>query len=84
MIKPQVNLESTNIWDHKPGWCQPWSIILTGLLAIVGSWLILHILWITIGVSLLMSIWWIYFLGVYPKAFAEYISSQQDKARPNT
>ena len=72
-----MTLESINIWDYKPWWCQPWSIILTGITAISGSWLILHTLWISIGVTVVMAVWWSYFLVIYPKVFAQYIASQQ-------
>ena len=72
--------ESTNVWDYKPTWCQPWSIILTGISLIFASWLILHNVWLTLAVSLAMFVWWIYFLVVYPKAFAEYITAQQTMA----
>ena len=72
--------ESTNVWDYKPAWCQPWSIILTGISLILASWLILHNVWLTLAVSLAMFVWWIYFLVVYPKAFAEYITARQTMA----
>ena len=71
------NLESSNIWDYKPKWCQPWSILLTGILLSVGSWLIFHILWITAIVSILIIIWWVYFLLLYPRIFKEYVESQR-------
>ena len=70
--------ESTNIWDYKPKWCQPWSIILTGSLAVAASWLVLHTVWLTAGVSLAIAAWWVYFLLLYPKAFAEYIAQQNN------
>nr|WP_306465771.1 DUF6737 family protein [Spirulina major] len=31
------NIKSMNFWDYKPWWCQPWSILLTGGVAIAGS-----------------------------------------------
>lgn len=65
----ESNSDSTNIWDYKPWWCQPWSIIMTGVAIIVSSWLILHTLWITIGISILIVAWWLYFLILYPQAF---------------
>lgn len=68
---------STSVWDYKPGWCQPWSIILTGITIVAGSWLLLHKIWLTAAVSLPIVAWWIYFLILYPKAFAEYIAAQQ-------
>ena len=69
--------KSISVWDYKPGWCQPWSIILTGMTIVAGSWLVLHNIWLTIAISLPVIAWWVYFLLIYPKAFAEYIASQQ-------
>lgn len=78
-MKLEFNTESTNVWNYKPGWCQPWSIMLTGIIIIAGSWLVLHTIWLTIAISLAIIAWWVYFLILYPKAFAEYIASQQTK-----
>jgi hypothetical protein len=69
--------QSINVWDYKPGWCQPWSIILAGMTIVAVSWLVLHNVWLTLIVSLAIIAWWVYFLLIYPKAFAEYIASQQ-------
>ena len=76
-MKLDSNIKSINVWDYKPAWCQPWSIILTGITILAGSWLVLHNVWITTAVSLPIIAWWVYFLLLYPKAFAEYIASQQ-------
>ena len=75
-MKLESNTNSTNIWDYKPKWCQPWSILLTGITIITGSWLVFHLLWLTIAVSLAIIAWWVYFLILYPQAFANYIASQ--------
>ena len=75
---------STNIWDYKPAWCQPWSIILTGIIVTAASWLVLHTLWITVGVAVAITAWWIYFLIIYPQAFAEYIAAQNQELNTNT
>ncbi|MEM7758957.1 MAG: DUF6737 family protein [Cyanobacteria bacterium P01_A01_bin.40] len=74
-MKLESNSKSTNVWDYKPKWCQPWSIILTGIMIIAGSWLILHLVWLTIAISLPIIAWWVYFLILYPQAFADYIAS---------
>lgn len=76
-MKLESNSKSINVWDYKPGWCQPWSIILTGITVVAVSWLILHSIWVTVAVSLPIIAWWVYFLLIYPKAFAEYIAAQQ-------
>ncbi|HEY9772095.1 MAG TPA: DUF6737 family protein [Coleofasciculaceae cyanobacterium] len=78
-MKLEFNTESTNVWDYKPRWCQPWSIMLTGITIIAGSWLVLHTIWLTIAISLAIITWWVYFLILYPKAFAEYIATKQTK-----
>jgi hypothetical protein len=69
------NLKETtkylNVWDYKPWWCQPWSIILTGISIIVTSWLLTKIVWIAIGISIPIILWWVYFLIFYPQLFKQ-------------
>lgn len=57
----------TSVWVYKPWWCQPWSILLTGIAIISGSWFVSRTLWITGLVSLPISAWMIYFVLIYPK-----------------
>ena len=59
--------KSPSIWNYKPWWCQPWSIILTGIALIGGSWLLLLNLWITSFVAIPVLIWMIYFVLIFPK-----------------
>lgn len=70
---------SLNVWDYKPRWCQPWSIVLSGLSAIAFVWLITKIVWLTAIVSVFIFLWWFYFLGVYPKAFAKMMLNQDSE-----
>lgn len=65
MNKP--NTENFNVWNYKPWWCQPWSIILTGIAIIGGSWLLFHTVWLSIIVALPITAWWSYFLLLYPR-----------------
>lgn len=67
---------SANIWNDKPWWCQPWSILLTGMGLISGSWLILRSLWVTVLVAIPVLTWMVFFLLIYPKAMAQ--SLEQD------
>ncbi|MEM8828981.1 MAG: DUF6737 family protein [Cyanobacteria bacterium P01_G01_bin.19] len=69
--------QSSNVWDYKPAWCQPWSIILTGICIIAASWLVLHLLWVTVGISVVIAVWWVYFLIIFPQAFSRYIKEQK-------
>lgn len=62
---------SESVWDYKPWWCQPWSILLTGWGAIAASWLLLHRYWITGLVAAPLLAWMGFFLLVFPKVAAE-------------
>ena len=70
MLNPEVpNPES--VWQLKPWWCQPWSILLTGLAVVVASWLLLHLWWLTAGVSVVIGAWWLLFLVLMPAAWKQ-------------
>ena len=66
------------IWKYKPWWCQPWSIILTGLVIITVSWWLLHNLIITIILSIMIIIWWAYFLVFYPRLMAKILTEESE------
>jgi hypothetical protein len=59
------------VWEYKPWWCQPWSILLTGLGLIAASWLVLHRLWLTVLVAIPLSAWMGYFVLVFPRLVAQ-------------
>jgi hypothetical protein len=68
------------VWQYKPWWCQPWSILLTGAVLISGSWLLGHRVWLTLLVALPVVTWMVYFLLVYPRLMQPYLQqSQQGK-----
>jgi hypothetical protein len=54
-------------WKFKPWWCQPWSILLTGLTLIGGSWVIFKTIWFTVIVAIPISIWMGFFLLIWPQ-----------------
>jgi len=54
-------------WKYKPWWCQPWSILLTGVTLITGSWVIFKTIWLTILVSVPLLIWMGFFLLIWPQ-----------------
>jgi hypothetical protein len=56
-----------NPWNYKPWWCQPWSIVLTGITIIGGSWLLWRIFWLTIIVAIPILIWMGFFLLIWPQ-----------------
>jgi len=73
-----------SMWQMKPWWCQPWSIVLTGITVPLGSWLLLHRLWITLPVALVMVAWWVLFLGLVPAQYAAYArEAKANLAKPN-
>ncbi|MGB3294423.1 MAG: DUF6737 family protein [Phormidesmis sp.] len=61
---------AASIWQVKPWWCQPWSIVLTGLAIPTGSWLLFQRLWITLPVAGVIVVWWLLFLGLVPAQYA--------------
>jgi hypothetical protein len=63
-------MSNTNLWEHKPWWCQPWTIILTGIIIIVSSWLLFQTIWLTVPVAILIVLWWTYFLIIVPRILA--------------
>ena len=54
-------------WKYKPWWCQPWSIVLTGVTLVTGIWLIFKIAWLTILVAIPLLIWMGFFLLIWPQ-----------------
>lgn len=52
--------------------CQPWTILLSGAVAIAGSWLPIHSAVITGGVSFVICAWWYIFLYSYPKVWKPF------------
>ena len=58
-------------WSLKPWWCQPWSILLTGVLVIAGSWLLLQRWWISAPVAVAVLAWWGLFLVLVPAAYLD-------------
>ncbi|MBW4654802.1 MAG: hypothetical protein KME20_17445 [Kaiparowitsia implicata GSE-PSE-MK54-09C] len=60
--------QSERVWDHKPWWCQPWSILLTGFGAIATSWLLFRLIWLTALVAIPLLLWMGFFLVIYPQA----------------
>ena len=63
-------------WSLKPWWCQPWSILSTGVVISVASWLVLHRLWVTILVTAAVVGWWLLFLVLVPAAYRSELSQQ--------
>jgi hypothetical protein len=76
--------KSFNIWNYKPWWCQPWSILLTGISIVGGSWLLAKNLWITLGLSVPVLLWWSYFLILYPRLVEKVFMTEPSTIEPET
>ena len=77
-----AGVSEPNLWALKPWWCQPWSIVLTGLAAIAGSWVLLGRLWITIPGAVLVLLWWWLFLVLVPAAYRAEASAGGQQELP--
>ena len=78
------NFKSINPWDYKPWWCQPWSILLTGITLISGSWLLFKTIWFTLLVALPISVWMGFFLLIWPQLVMAQYSAQTDQPLAST
>ena len=76
---PPVNSPNSTdhppFWSLKPWWCQPWSILSTGVAISVASWLLLHRLWISLPLSAVVIGWWWLFLVLVPSAYRNAINT---------
>ena len=62
--------ESGDLWSHKPWWCQPWSILLSGVAMVGGSWWWLRLWWVSLPLAAAVLLWWWLFLVAVPAAYA--------------
>lgn len=70
-MTPQPDSKPINPWNYKPWWCQPWSIALTGISLVAGSWALFHRLWLTVLVAIPLSVWMGFFLILWPRLMIE-------------
>jgi hypothetical protein len=63
-------MSNINLWESKPWWCQPWTIILTGIIIIASSWFLFKTIWLTTPIAILIVVWWTYFLIIVPRILA--------------
>ena len=66
-----------SLWALKPWWCQPWTILLTGIGLVLGSWVVLSLWWITALITMAVLAWWILFLIVVPAAWRQEQQAQR-------
>tara|TARA_B100000700_G_C15054584_1_gene862145 strand:- start:286 stop:504 length:219 start_codon:yes stop_codon:yes gene_type:complete len=58
-------------WDLKPPWCQPWTIIVSGILFLILSWISFHKIFISLILSFLIILWWSLFLILVPISYQD-------------
>ncbi len=69
------SLSNNAFWDQKPIWCQPWSIITTGILIIGISLFWPARLWFSIILSILIFFWWLLFLILAPMSYRDQLEN---------
>ena len=58
-----------SLWDSKPYWCQPWSIISFGVLVLIFSWKLFNNILFTLIIGIFVFVWWILFLILAPNSY---------------
>ncbi|KAL2633817.1 hypothetical protein R1flu_005296 [Riccia fluitans] len=76
-----LSLEYESVWDTKPAWCQPWTILTTGLAVVGGSWLSFQNIFVTGCVGFVIGAWWFIFLYAYPLAYTEMIAERRKSVK---
>ena len=72
-----MDADSKNdIWNLKPFWCQPWSIISFGILVLIFSWTLFNNIIISSIFLFLVLSWWILFLIIAPKLYKENFNKE--------
>lgn len=71
-----------SLWSQKPWWCQPWSIVLTGVLLVGGSVLWPGRWWLSVPLALAVLLWWGVFLVLAPADYRAAVSAEEGEAAP--
>ena len=59
----------SSIWALKPWWCQPWSIVLSGIAVVAASLFWPGRLWFSLLLAAGVVGWWLLFLVLVPAAW---------------
>lgn len=66
-----------DFWAHKPAWCQPWSIVASGITFVAGArWITGGSTVATVVAAVPILVWWYLFLVLVPAGFREYAEKQ--------
>lgn len=67
-----------DMWSLKPAWCQPWSIIGTGVIITAGASALNP--WLGGAAGFGVAAWWWLFLVIVPADYAAYAAAAREKA----
>ena len=70
---------SEDVWALKPAWCQPYSIVGTGLF-VVGGAKVVGGVWLALAAAAAVSVWWWAFLIEYPVAYRDYVRGMKSSS----
>ena len=74
--------ETQTLWTTKPWWCQPWSIVLTGISIPIVSWFLLHNIWLTSAAVIGVLLWWLLFLVLAPAVYQQSAGDPGSERQP--
>lgn len=70
---PRSQKTNPDFWAYKPVWCQPWSIISTGIAFVAGArWITGESTIATVVAAVPILVWWYVFLVLVPGDFSKY------------
>jgi hypothetical protein len=75
LLREVGNEDEPNVWQTKPAWCQPWSIIGSGMFIIAAPTVFFHLAWLSALFAIPIGAWWYLFLLVYPEQFKQYVQA---------
>ena len=58
-----------SVWEAKPPWCQPWTIVCSGVGVVGGLETLFHAWWLTGAAAAGVCVWWYLFLGEYAQGY---------------
>ena len=71
-----------SLWSQKPWWCQPWSIVLSGVVLVGGSLVWPGRWWVSVPLALGVLLWWGVCLVLAPAAYRAAATDQDAGATP--
>ncbi len=83
MSKHKINIFANQFWDQKPLWCQPWSVIFTGILITILGFVLIKIIILNLILSIFVVLWWFLFLYVAPLTYINQLNDYEHQEKTN-